>query len=273
MTRLVPVAIVSIGLAAGRCFALISIDDLNSHYTFYPLNSSYGVAWNVDGVLQADFAPAEADFFRVGATSEHGVWQQGDGLGFWGDTDPAVDPSFDSVQFMGFGDTIQRSYTLRGGTTGSRRSDLLEQVVISNPGTSPLDFHYFHYAHFRLGMTSDDALQWNPTTHVMRQADANSIMTEVIGGLQPSLIQVGAFEPTAFGLIDDPAGPPSPTTLTGAAGPVGPGDVAWAMEWDMTIPAGGFVSFAIDDTISPVPAPGASILGLVLPAALFRRRR
>jgi hypothetical protein len=63
-----------------------------------------------------------------------------------------------------------------------------------------------------------------------------------------------------------------PTTLNGNLGPM-TGEVAWALEWDFTLPAGGSYLISQDKTLTLVPEPVTlALVGLGL-AAVFCRRR
>ena len=64
-----------------------------------------------------------------------------------------------------------------------------------------------------------------------------------------------------------------PTTLNDNAGPLGPGDVTWALEWDFNISAGGTVNIDILKQIT-VPEPSAvCAFGVGLFVWGIRRRR
>jgi hypothetical protein len=63
--------------------------------------------------------------------------------------------------------------------------------------------------------------------------------------------------------------------LNDVNGPVGPGDVTWALQWDLIIPAGGSLGISKDKSrhINFVPEPSSlALAGLSAVVLAFRRK-
>ncbi len=78
-----------------------------------------------------------------------------------------------------------------------------------------------------------------------------------------------ALTPTIVNALNDTA----VTNLTNAAGPVGPGDIAWAFQWDVTLAPGQVLLVSKDKQIQIVPTSGSLGLAMVGAVLLVRRRR
>jgi hypothetical protein len=62
--------------------------------------------------------------------------------------------------------------------------------------------------------------------------------------------------------------------LNNNAGPVGPGNVTWAFEWDFTIAPGSSVGISKDEQVEPFPEPSAfSLFALGFLCWVFCRRK
>lgn len=187
------------------------------------------------------------------------------------DTNPFVDnrPDMLSLQYTGSGFTIEPTWQLRGSVGGSFHSDLAETITIHNTGRTTLAITFFQYSDFDLGGTVLDQLvrfngAGNNTAH---QEDAGGFaMSETVVTPAPSRWQVDSF-PVVVNALEDGA----VTDLNNNAGPIGPGDLTWAYQWDFVIPEGG--SVVISKTKSLVPTPGSLALLALSGFVAGRRRR
>lgn len=165
--------------------------------------------------------------------------------------------------------TLTIEYTLLGGAPWSFTADIGESIRIGNPGTSPLNIHFFQYSDFDL-RTNQDEVDIDPSLRfVTQQASAHDyFLSETTESPRPNHGEANTFAATRNSLND-----PNPTTLNDQLSATG--DVIWAFEWDTTIAGGGSFLISKDKLLSSVPEPAAiGLLGgvLVVVARKLRRR-
>ncbi|MAE61600.1 MAG: hypothetical protein CMJ49_09615 [Planctomycetaceae bacterium] len=168
------------------------------------------------------------------------------------------------------------SFVLSGGATGSRSSDILEVIEITNQTTSAIDMSFFQYVDFDLGGTSNDASVEIQGGNTAIHEDFNLRVAETAVVPVPSHYEAGFAAPILGALTDADA-----DTLADNAGPVGPGDLAWAFQWDLHINPGQTHVIAknktfhsdADPTNEEIPAPAAVGGGLMLMLGVIKRRR
>jgi hypothetical protein len=165
---------------------------------------------------------------------------------------------------------------LTGGSPGSSVSDLADTVKVTNLSGGPLDFHLFKYADYDLFGTpgGDVALISGP--NAIEQFDSVSGLT-----LDTIVNQYNRWEINTFPLLLNILNDGVATNLANATSPLGPADVTWALQWDLTLASSGLGSQFImseDNRTSQggkVPEPLSLILlgsGLA-GAGLYRRLR
>jgi hypothetical protein len=189
-------------------------------------------------------------------------------IGVQGTTDGNFDGNPDTlfVRYNGAGFRIETTYTLRGGSPGSGASDMGEVITIYNLGASPLDFHFFQYADFDL--SAADTIVFTNANAV--QQAGGTRLTETIITPVPSHREA-AFFPTTLNKLNDGLA----TTLSDTPAlnsPIGPGDVTWAFQWDVSIPVGGTFQISKDKNLA-VPEPGTIALVAIGASLLATRRR
>lgn len=170
--------------------------------------------------------------------------------------------------------SVKVDYQLNGATPGSGTSGMNESVTILNQSASPLSFHFYQYTDFDLvGGPNSVQLSKNNFTGLYSTAD------QVAPGItfQESLVTPGANhgEATLFPATLNSLNDGNPTTLTDV-NTAGPGDTAYAFEWDLTIAANS--SFVINKSLSlqltPVPEPSAlALISVGLAGLALRKRR
>ena len=245
-----------------------TLTDDNSVATF-DLASDAGMSgWTVEGTNQL---AKQWFWYRIGTTGDESSI---DTLSL--DASAAFDMNGDTyndslyARYLGTGFKIEIRWSLDGGLTGSRNSLTGEQISITNTSTTSLNFHFFQYTDFNLGgagdATDDQVIillplvdtivyQWDPDW----EADTALVV-------EPDYYMAG--DPaTILALFSDS----SPTTLSGPA-TAGPGDVAWALQWDFTLKGGRTYLIGAEKLITPEPATlGLMALGGL--ALLLRQRR
>lgn len=255
-------AIASTAVASDPQFVL---SDRNSTATFDVNNGQ--ISWDVDGVSQL-FAQ-EFYFRRANDTREHLLSAANlslDGI-LTTDTNPFRDDRDDSLSQLFSDDNglqIETIFTLRGGSDGSSRADLAEQIVIRNLSQESMSISFFQFVDFDLGGDPDDDEGMIMSGNTVSQSDDGFSVSETVVTPQPNYFQVGDADEISAMLNDA-----NVDTLNNAASYAG--NVGWSFQWDITLAAGQ--SFIITKDKSIVPAPGSfALLGLA-GAIITRRRR
>jgi len=172
------------------------------------------------------------------------------------------------TRFLGQGFMIENRYGLAGGFPGSGKSVYGEQITVTNTGNDPLGFHFFQYADFDLGGSANDRLVQITGGNTATQQGLGASVSEAIVTRAPSRVEVSLVGDILGRLNDGDA-----DNLNNTTGPLGPGNLTWAFQWDVSIPAGG--SYLISKPLSIIPEPGTVMLllaGLGLGVRRLRRR-
>lgn len=250
--------------------ALFTLTDDNSVATFDTSSQANAYQWIVDG---RDQLFQQAFWYRIGNVAEQSL-----------DTLPhpvegATDTNFDGdldtlfVRYDGAGFRVEVRYVLDGGLPGSYASDMAEQISISNLGTAPLDFHFFQYSDFDLNNTSGGDSASFPNANAVVQSEGLASIAETVITPVPSHREIDFYANIVNDLNDGLPTTLSDTPATGVN--FGPGDITWAYQWDVVIPAGSSYQISKDKNLTGVPEPaGIAILsiGLAFSAVAWRRR-
>lgn len=265
--RLPICSVIALAALSGSASAVVhTLSDRNSLVNIDDSSQAGMFNWSVDGT---DHMFQQWFWFRVGAAPEASIDTLAITGSFITDTNPFDDPAPDtlSLRYSGPGFDIQPTWTLRGSTPGSNRSDVTEAITITNHTNGVLPFSFFQYCDFDLNGTAggDRALIPGPLFNTALQDEAGVVLSESVVAPMPSHYEAANF-PSILARLNDGA----PDTLADFAGPVF-GDCTWAFQWDFFIPAGQSVIISKDKTITP--APGAlALLGLGGLLAARRRR-
>ncbi|MFK7759636.1 MAG: PEP-CTERM sorting domain-containing protein [Phycisphaerales bacterium] len=264
-TTIVLAALAAISTQSLASDPQFKLEDRNSTATF-DVNSGQ-IAWEVDGQSQL-FAQ---EFYFRRSTDQQELLLGAQNLTLEGvfasDTNPFRDDRDDALGSLysdQSGLQIETIFTLRGGTDGSGRSDLAEQIVIRNNGNQALSLSFFQFVDFDLGGDIGDDFGEIVNGNTVRQSDDQFFISETVVTPQPTIFQVGDADEMAALLNDSVA-----DTLDGTAS--FSGNVAWAFQWDITLAAGE--AFIISKDKSIVPAPGSVALMGVAGLIAGRRRR
>lgn len=281
-------------LAVSLTVALAAVTAQAGDYTLSDGNSvvkidtgdSKGVySWDVDGI---DHLNSQWFYLRVaGDSSESSLDTLNEIAVQLTDTDGVFgDPADDTlaVLYMDPQDRFRVTikYTLTGGSDGSLRSDLAEIIRIDNLSGSPLDMTFIQYSDFELNGTPMDDQVSVSGGNTAGQRDVNS----TINGLEISLNETVVTPlPASFqaGLDADILGALTDGDIDNLDGTTvaGPGDLAWAFQWDISLAASGAGStfliskdkgLNVDGQGSEIPEP-ASFGMLALGALAMLRRR
>jgi len=244
----------------------VPLDDLNSHVEFSPYSGL--TAWTVDTVSQLK---QQWFYYRLSDTTPELPLSA---LGLYGQPKPSdanFNPGDDTLNVMygqptGFSITL--TYVLNGGLGGSHKSDLQETISFNNRTGQPVHLQFFQYCDFDLDGTPGGDTVAILNSNTVRQSDAHVMVAETVVTPAPKHAELGVYNSTYLKLDDR-----NPDTLNDFAGPIGPDDVTWAFQWDVTVPAGGTVQISKDKNITPEPATLALMAGGLVMAATLRRRR
>ena len=205
-------------------------------------------------------------WFRVGNLPERSI----DSISAPGVVMPDARRVFASYFNGQFGVVVH--YELTGSplipfSTGT--AQLTVTATITNATAAPLDFHLFQYANIEFA-----AHAVSLATNAMGQFseerfDLGSGSFRTIVSSAAAHGEVGLWPATLFRLNDN-----SPTTLNDSAGPLGPGDLTAALQWDLVIPPAGSVTILQDKylQINFIPEPSIGSITLLGFAVSARRR-
>jgi hypothetical protein len=221
--------------------------------------------WTVDGGNQLN---QQWFWYRVGNNPESSI----DTISAPSITTPDAQTLYASYNNGAYG--VRVDYHLTGFSVGSGQSDIAETITITNSTASPLDFHFFQYSDFNLnGTAGGDTVQLGKNLRgLFNEADQSKgpgfALTETVVSPGANHGEAAFYNQTLTKLND--AGP---TTLNDNAGPVGPGDVTWALEWDFTIAPGSSVGISKDKFIQTQPVPEPTALALICAGLMLHALR
>ncbi len=256
-------------LSLGASAQDITIANKNSSLDVNTNTSAGVINWNVDGV---DYAKNQWFYYRVGSGPESPLQSI--------TSSPAVAitslSSFArlNLTYANSSYSVLTSLRLTGNTPGSGRSQLNEDITVSNLSGSPLDLHFFQYSDFDLfGTTGGQSVQFyqnsaNSQYYKAVQNDGTRTVTETVNS---TIFPIGHFEAALFNDTLSSLTDGTPTTLNDVTS-AGVGDVSFSYQWDVTLAPGA--SFQLSKLIEIVPEPSSmAILALAgISMTLYRRR-
>lgn len=252
-------------LAINARAQIVSLSDLNSSTTLN-FGSASQTAWTVEGQSQLNMA---GYYYRIGNTAEASLGSIGAAVIATSNGTRGVTATYANGQF-----TVQLDYLLTGGTVGSGNSSLSETVRIINNSASALDFHFFQYSDFDLaGTASGDSVNLSSiggNYFFAQQMQAGFALSQTVFTPGANHGEADLVNATISRLTDG-----LPTTLNDSTS-AGPGDVSWALQWDLTIAPGGSISITKGTTIQLQAVPEPSIMalaGLGILGSILRRKR
>src|ERR1051326_7774204 len=230
-------AAVLVMLAVSAQAQIQTLFDNNSFADINPNNQAGMFDWFVDGQNQLF---QQWFWYRVGNTPEQSIDTISAPLIQRPDAKTAYIP-YNNGAF-----SVEIDYVLTGQSAGSGQADIRESIRIHNFTANPLDFHFFQYSDFNLlnnpngdnvalgtdlGGLYNEALQTKGPLNSATLAE-----TDVTPGANHGET---AFVGATLGKLNNG----TPDNLNDNAGPTGPGNVTWALQWDYVganmIAAGG----------------------------------
>jgi hypothetical protein len=251
--------------------ATITLIDRNSTVQIDPDSSSGNFNWLVEGV---DHMARQWFWYRIGTTGpESPINALSAATVNVGNFDADAGNELANISYSAGGLTITVGYTLTGGLPGSFTSLIAEEITVDNQTGAAIDFHFFQYSDFDLGGTAggDTAQVVNANSVEQFDLPAGIISSETVVTPAPSHVEVNTFPNTLNSLNDG-----NPTTLNDSTGPLGPADVTWAFQWDVTIENNSSFLISKNKRIAPVPEPTSLVLcglGIVTACGFGIRRK
>ena len=272
------IALLAAGMSLGFLNATtvagtLTLLDQNSSVTIDPYGQDGVNSWMVDGQNQLS---QQWFWYRTGET---GAASPIDTLGnaMVSGTNANTYAATLSYSSTNIGLSIQTKFGLTGVPSPGGQSNLTETITITNtsPGAQTIDF--FQYSNFVLQGGSDGNTITFPDVNDVQQSNGVSSLSETT--VNPSSTYYEANSPS--NLLGEITGAGFGHLANLTTGPVQSpfqaADVAWAYEWDLSIPAGQSRIISKDLQLEVVPEP--STLALLLSAGLgligwaWRRRR
>lgn len=137
--------------------------------------------------------------------------------------------------------SVRIDYLISGGLLAGTKSIIAEEITINNLSGAPLPFHFFQYSDFNLGGIpgGDNVVVGAPNFLTGKYNVVDQFKPGV--ALQEAVVTPGADRaevsiiPGTLNKLNDG----NVDILNNVTGPVGPGNVTWAFQWDFLIAPGG----------------------------------
>jgi len=137
--------------------------------------------------------------------------------------------------------SVRIDYLISGGLLAGTKSIIAEEITINNLSGAPLPFHLFQYSDFNLGGIpgGDNVVVGAPNFLTGKYNVVDQFKPGV--ALQEAVVTPGADRaevsiiPGTLNKLNDG----NVDILNNITGPVGPGNVTWAFQWDFLIAPGG----------------------------------
>lgn len=164
--------------------------------------------------------------------------------------------------------SVSVDYALSGGSTAAvgaaAVADMAETIRIVNLSPSTLSYHFYEYSYFNLLAAGDDIVQLGQNL----RGQYNSAYQYNLGAsLSETVVTPGAdhgeVAPVGLTLAKLNSGGPVMLGSPFGGGPVGPGAVTWALEWDFNILPGDSALISKDKYLDVYVVPEPSALALL----------
>lgn len=250
---------------------VVELIDGNTKVQIDPESPAGMYTWqvgNADGANGVDHMAQQWFWFRVADNPEQSI----DSLSL--DSALQLTPGYVKLTYSHPDFRLEVQYIVTGGAPGDGYSDIAEIIRIKNTSDEELDLHFFQYCDMDLAFTADNDTVWIADGSVLNtavQEDEFAAVSETAAAWAPDRVEAGEVDPQVGESILDRLNDGNPTDLTGNL-MAGPGNVAWAFQWDFEIMPGDSRIFSKNKVVAPEPA-AASMLAIGGILVLARRRR
>lgn len=248
-------ALLGVPAARPALAANVVLNSGNSSVTIDPTSTAGVEDWTINGQNQLN---QEWFWFRVGNQKGQSSLNS---LGT-----PKVTPIGGDMAELAYGPSdglqITVTYSLSGGQSSSKTSDLTDSIQINNDSGQSEKIHFFEYANFNLGDST--------TGQSVTITDANTATVDGNGFQSQTVVSPTASDYDAMTypkLLDDISSSSKSYTLSDTATSLGDGE--WGYEWTLTLPMCGSTVITGDSLITgttqvvPEPVSGPiAMLGL-----------
>jgi hypothetical protein len=258
-----------LGLSAASTKATVLLQDGNSSVT---LSTAAVTNWTIGSTSELG---QESFWYRIGSSG---------GQSPISSLSPVTSTASDSnsnglndVAKFSYGSSsgfeVVVTYSLTGGQTGSKTSDLGETIKVSNPGMSSQTFHLFEYTNFNLGGSTTGQIV-TITGGNTATDDGNGLEAKTVVSPKPSEFEASntAASPDLLSHISSSTTAYTLADVASAAS----GDGEWAFEWDITLGCDSSYVISIDKNIKAtavvVPEPAIGAIALLGLGGLFMAR-
>ena len=274
---------VAVGVATQAVAQVYTLTDQNSRAQIDPYSQRGMFDWSIAMPNQTWQNQLNQQWFwyRIGNTPEQSLNRLGTPV-----VTP-IDARSISLAYTSAGAySVEINYLLTGGVVGSGASDILETIRIRNLGNTALDMHFFQYSDFNLqGSPENDVVRlgrnlrglFNEASQHDAGLPSGQGLTETVTTPGANHGELGIISPDGSSNFTlDRLNDGLPTVLNDGAGAVGPANVTWALEWDVSIAPGGSLVISKDKNMSVhlIPEPSSfALLSLGVMALVLRKRR
>jgi hypothetical protein len=248
-------------VAASASAGTLNLSDQNSAVAI-TLTSSAGLTnWTVNG---QNIATQQWFYYAIGGGSQASI----DTLGLTSSGTFIVGSGTRGGYAIYSGSNglgIEVDYMLTGGSS-NKQSDLSETIRLTNTSGTSQTYHFFQYSNFNLSGGSSDTVQF-PNPNTVNQVGGGLPLQTVVAPT-PNEHEGALFPSTLNHLTSGSAYTLNNTPAIGD-GPLGPGNVTWAYQWDPVLTNGQSFIISNDQHIDPgTPVPEPSTVALFFTAGL-----
>ncbi len=261
-----------LGASAARPLlaANVLLQNGNSTVTINPISTAGVEDWTINGQNQLNqewfwFRPGsqkgQSSLNSLGTPSVDPMDTTGDGKN---DTVEMVYGSSSSLQ-------ITVIYSLVGGLSTSKTSDLSDTIEIDNNSSKSMQFSFFQYANFNLGDSTTGQTVTITGPSDTATVKGNGYQAQTVASPTPTEFEANLYP----NLLNQISSGSTSATLTGAASTLA-GDGEWGYEWTMTLPSCGSYVITTDQVVTGqtlnVPEPVSGPVALLGLGGLFMTR-